>query len=887
MTRLDALITRLPLRGKFLLIAIAMLVPISTLAFISVSLELDQARVARHEARGLDWASPLIGVAANLAEFREHAIAVAGGQDGDRAHMVQRASRVRDAAGALDVLTRSGDEEFIQASQWPQLRDRVYAAIDGEGTSARELRETAVLLDDVHRQILAVSEQSELILDPGADTYPLMSSALFDLPRGVEALATARRSLYLIDGGDTTVGTHMDLAHTLADARIRLDAAMHWLADNYARNATIDSQLPKEAQALATRVERAFEALGAIRRNELAAGQAGQLSQDLESLIAELTALREKVEAELDLLLEARATRSLLVLVAEALLALVFVALALGIQRRVTGYIDQKLQTANGIFEKLQQGQFDSTIGDQPPDELGALLLALGRMQSGLAARVESDRQAAEAERARAVAIERIRQALDASSVNVVVADEQLKVIYVNPAAARLFTAAQADFRQAQPAFDPTRLIGGSLDAFHAPGSGQGGRLSDLRTPSMVQLHVGARTLQTITSPIVDGDGRRIGTVVEWQDRTQEVAAEKEVNELVAAVAQGKLDRRVTTEGKQGFFEVLARGLNEVVGTVSDVVAELHRLVQGANDGDLTRRMTLEGKSPLYASIGGGVNSLVGRMAGVVAEVKRMAAQVQQGAEEISRGNSDLSQRTEEQATSLEETASSMEQMTSTVKQTADNAGQANQLAMAARQQAEKGGGVVGSAVQAMSGINAASRKIADIIGVIDEIAFQTNLLALNAAVEAARAGEQGRGFAVVATEVRNLAGRSAMAAKEIKALIQDSVARVDEGSKLVDESGRALEEIVMAVKKVTDIVAEIAAASREQSSGIEQVNKAIAQMDTTTQQNAALVEQAAAASQAIVEQTYSLSALVARYRVGDAARAATAVDDDDVTEAA
>jgi methyl-accepting chemotaxis protein len=217
-----------------------------------------------------------------------------------------------------------------------------------------------------------------------------------------------------------------------------------------------------------------------------------------------------------------------------------------------------------------------------------------------------------------------------------------------------------------------------------------------------------------------------------------------------------------------------------------------------------------------------------------------------------------------------------MEQMTSTVKQTADNAGQANQLALAARQQAEKGGAVVNTAVAAMGGINAASKKIADIIGVIDEIAFQTNLLALNAAVEAARAGEQGRGFAVVATEVRNLAGRSATAAKEIKALIQDSVAKVEEGSRLVDESGRTLEEIVNAVKKVTDIVAEIAAASREQSSGIEQVNKAVMQMDEGTQQNAALVEQAAAASQAIVEQAQSLNALVCAYRV-DLAESSTA----------
>ena len=299
--------------------------------------------------------------------------------------------------------------------------------------------------------------------------------------------------------------------------------------------------------------------------------------------------------------------------------------------------------------------------------------------------------------------------------------------------------------------------------------------------------------------------------------------------------------------------------------------------VKAASEGDLTARIPLNGKTGELEALCKGVNSMLDSTADLVKRVKTAASEVQAGAEEISKGNLNLSQRTEQQASSLEETASSMEEMTSTVKQTADNAGQANQLAMAARQQAEKGGAVVSSAVSAMGGINAASRKIADIIGVIDEIAFQTNLLALNAAVEAARAGEQGRGFAVVATEVRNLAGRSATAAKEIKALIQDSVARVDAGSKLVDESGRTLEEIVSAVKKVTDIVAEIAAASREQSSGIEQVNKAVMQMDQTTQQNAALVEEASAASQAIVGQAQALNGMIARYKVDDSSERVTA----------
>ncbi len=303
-------------------------------------------------------------------------------------------------------------------------------------------------------------------------------------------------------------------------------------------------------------------------------------------------------------------------------------------------------------------------------------------------------------------------------------------------------------------------------------------------------------------------------------------------------------------------------------------VQETQTAVKAAIDGDLMSRIPTQGNSGEIEALCSGVNSLLDAMTGLIRRAKAAAGSVQAGAEEISKGNSNLSQRTEAQASSLEETASSMEEMTSTVKQTADNVNQADQLARAAGQQAEKGGAVVGMAVQAMGGINEASKKIADIIGVIDEIAFQTNLLALNAAVEAARAGEQGRGFAVVATEVRNLAGRSAVAAKEIKSLIRDSVTKVSDGTKLVDQSGAMLGEIVISFKKVTDIVAEIAAASREQSMGIEQVNKAIMQMEKSTQQNVALVDEASAASQAIVEQAQTLSAMIARYNIGESGSA-------------
>jgi methyl-accepting chemotaxis protein len=303
-----------------------------------------------------------------------------------------------------------------------------------------------------------------------------------------------------------------------------------------------------------------------------------------------------------------------------------------------------------------------------------------------------------------------------------------------------------------------------------------------------------------------------------------------------------------------------------------EAVRETQAVVTAAVDGDLTKRIATDGKSGELLTLTQGVNTLIDMIMSVVQQIKQSSEEVLTRAEEISSGNANLSQRTDEQASSLEQTAASMEEMSTAVHLTADNASEANTLAIAACAQAEKGGAVVGSAITAMRGINAASRKIADIIGVIDEIAFQTNLLALNAAVEAARASEMGRGFAVVASEVRSLAGRSAAAAKEIKALIQDSVVRVGEGSRLVDESGGTLTEIVAAVKQATAIVARIADSSREQSQGIEQVNRAVTQMDEMTQQNAALVEQAAASSQSIVEQVQALNAMVARYRVSAAA---------------
>jgi methyl-accepting chemotaxis protein len=311
--------------------------------------------------------------------------------------------------------------------------------------------------------------------------------------------------------------------------------------------------------------------------------------------------------------------------------------------------------------------------------------------------------------------------------------------------------------------------------------------------------------------------------------------------------------------------------IEQVRSNLKGLIADTGMLAEAALDGRIQARADASMHHGDFRKIIEGINATLETIVTPIITVKTAVDSISTAAKEISAGNTDLSHRTEQQAASLEETASSMEQLASTVKQNAESAKHANQMALVASEVASKGGGMVGQVVDTMSSINESSRKIADIISVIDGIALQTNILALNAAVEAARAGEQGRGFAVVASEVRNLAQRSAAAAKEIKELISDSVEKVEDGSKLVNETGRTMEEIVSSVNRVTDIMADIAAASAEQSSGIDQVNNAVTQMDEVTQQNAALVEQAAAAAESLEEQAATMAQTIALFRLDSA----------------
>ncbi len=472
--------------------------------------------------------------------------------------------------------------------------------------------------------------------------------------------------------------------------------------------------------------------------------------------------------------------------------------------------------------------------------------------------------------RQKEVDVARLSSALQGATSNLMMCDDDLRIVYANPAVINMLARRQNELRKIWPSLDTNNLIGQNIDQFHKNPAHQRGLLKDKsRLPAKAQIKVGELEFEVNATMIVGPKGEYMGNMVEWKDITEQKDAERQIQNLIESATHGELDTRINHDHYDGFMKTLGSGINNLMDAVVTPIQDSKRVMQSLSEGDLTQQMVGDFKGE-FAELRDAVNSSITNLFNMVQDIKNTAGSIGTAASEISQGNTDLSQRTEEQASSLEETASSMEEMTSTVKQNADNARQANQLASAAREQAEKGGDVVKKAVNAMGDINSASKKIADIISVIDEIAFQTNLLALNAAVEAARAGEQGRGFAVVAGEVRNLAQRSAGAAKEIKTLIKDSVEKVDEGSKLVDASGKTLDEIVGAVKKVSDIIAEIAAAGQEQSAGIEQVNKAIMQMDEMTQQNAALVEEAASASESMDEQARSLSDMMTYFKVGD-----------------
>jgi methyl-accepting chemotaxis protein len=819
------LLSRLQLWQKLALLVVAMAVPTSLVGWFYVSTATQQVSQARLERDGGRYLDALGLFASEVVSHHARVFTFLNGDTARKSEVISEQAEVDKRVAAVDQVNGELGKKLGAADSWEALKSE-WASL-----KSKALQQSADESDASHAAVMAhvqqlrdlVSVKSRLAADPDVGTRTLIHMASDYAPTTLIAagnmrLRAVRAAIKGYLGGDDRMGIKIFHNRVLSQLEnIRNDQS---------------SLSPEVAARLQPVIAQANSAAGefyaALEAKILNVSEMKSTGNDIyEAGVPADRAINDLCTASYEALrgaLDKRASDLAFRRDWTGGVSALALALAIALSWLITQSLARPLKSAISVFERISDGHYDNRIETGGTDEAGLVLRALDEMQGKLRSQIETER---------AVAAEntRIRQALDRASTSVVLADAHHQIVYLNDAAQASFTRNQPEIRKILPVFDAGRLRGSTLDAL-STNPAQERRILDTLSGADVQERVlGEFTFKTISNPVLDEKGARLGTVMEWTQRTQEVRVEKELQGMLTAVNGGDLNKRIDLAGKQAFFEAMSRGINQ----------------------------------------------LADNMLQIVAQVKDAAAEVFRGAEEISAGNSNLSMRTEEQASSLEETASSMEEMTSTVKQNADNANQANQLAMAARDQAEQGGSVVGKAVAAMAGIDDSAKKIADIIGVIDEIAFQTNLLALNAAVEAARAGEQGRGFAVVASEVRNLAGRSASAAKEIKDLIQDSVRKVSDGSALVTQSGHTLEQIVNSVKKVSDIVAEIAAASREQSSGIDQVGRAVMQMDELTQQNAALVEEATAASQSLADQSRDLNQLMERYSIGAGERPAAA----------
>jgi methyl-accepting chemotaxis protein len=538
------------------------------------------------------------------------------------------------------------------------------------------------------------------------------------------------------------------------------------------------------------------------------------------------------------------------------ILALLVIALVAAFAYVFGRSITRPLAETIDIADAVAAGHLDNQIAICGADEVTELQRALDKMQNDLKTRIEAERQAADATM-------RIKVALDVASTNVMVADIEGRIIYCNASLMTMMHQAESDIRKTLPDFRADRILGSNFDQYHRQPGHQRNVLASLKTSLNGAIEIGGRHFALAVNPAINAANARIGTVVEWRDRTAEVAVERDVAAIIAAAVAGDFSKRIDMAGMDGFFHDLSSGINQLLEINGAALDDVSAMLARMSRGDLRQKIDADYRGML-GRLKDDANTTVDKLQDIVLAIKSATDMINTAAQEIAAGNQELSSRTEQQASSLQQTAASMEELTGTVKENAENSRQASEFAGDAERVAVRGGAVVGQVVETMSAIHQSSNRIGDIIGVIDGIAFQTNILALNAAVEAARAGEQGRGFAVVASEVRNLAQRSAAAAKEIKTLISDSVAKVEAGNRLADQAGQTMVEVVASIKRVAGIMADISAASREQSAGIEQISLAINQMDQVTQQNAALVQEAAAAAESLEEQAYSLANEVA-----------------------
>ena len=515
-------------------------------------------------------------------------------------------------------------------------------------------------------------------------------------------------------------------------------------------------------------------------------------------------------------------------------------------------YFVNRIKESLGVVDALANGQFDTPVNTFGENIAGTLARRLSSMQVRLGSNLNDTRETL-------LKSQRLEQAMGTLQANIMVADQNRTIIYVNPSVVSLLSSMEKDIQTVLPHFEARNLVGKSIDIFHKSPQHQINLLDRMTSTHIGKIEVAGHPLQLVMSPIFDHQQHRIGTAVEWQDVFMEQKIQHDLTALISQATLGHLNQRMQAQSLSGFYHELATQFNQLLASVEQATGRIAQTMQQVSQGDLTVKVTGEYEGSI-GQLNMDLNASLANLGNTLAMVMHTISEITHNIDQLNIANQDSSNRTQATSASLQETASAIEQITSAVQLARDNTRDATKYAHQVRQSVENGVIVVNESVSAMQEIERHSRKIEEITSLIDSIAFQTNLLALNAAVEAARAGEHGRGFAVVAGEVRALAGKSADAASDIKKLIEETVHKIHTGSHKVQSTAQVLEAIEQHAAKVETLVEDIAHSASEQSKAMEEIHRAVERMDTMTQQSAAQAEELAAMSESMSQQAQEVS---------------------------
>jgi methyl-accepting chemotaxis protein len=859
------LMNRLGVTGKMVLMAIVFMVPVLVLTVMLTQRIQSDLAFSERETLAVPVIQPAERMMRAVQVHRGLAHSVLAGDKSLTPKLADAEKAAEDAIRLGDQADASVGAALGTSAEWAGIKSDWATVKAGtlQRSSGDSLKIHTALVARLQTLVGKAGDNSNATLDPEMDSYYLQDIFAGRLARTLEHMGRTRAlAAGIAASGKLETAQRVDLetfVRFTEDDRIGLGSAV-------AKAIQGDPTLKAKLEADAGTFDQALQAGLKLAREDILQAEVitvpapevfGLFTKAIDAGYSMAETTQTEFQARIERRL-ARLHRERNIALGSVLLSVLLdLYLFIAFRRAMLSAI---LEIQAGA-ERMTHGELDRPLHVAGHDELSHIAHSVNIMQKSLLEKIEADL---------AIANEnlRIRFALESVTMPVTVSDDQHRLIFMNKAAEDLWQGMAGEISRRVPGFSAQKMLGNAIGDYLDDDASRSLYRGDLEQSRTLDMDLARRTLRVTVSPVRDAAGAYRGRVSQWLDRTLDTSVEVEVASLVDAAVRGDLDGRISVAGKAGFHLRLAEGLNRLMEVISSGLDDVGRVLNEVAHGVLTEQVDAKFEGT-FGRLADDTNTTVSRLREVVGRIKEATEAIDQAAREIAQGNSDLSSRTEQEASSLEETASSMEEINSTVKQNADNAKQARHLAANSNDLARQGGEMMGKVHHTMDAIQESSHRIAEIIGVIDSIAFQTNILALNAAVEAARAGEQGRGFAVVASEVRTLAQRSASAAKEIKTLIAESVDHVETGAKLVRDAGETMENVVTSFDLVASLVTEIADASVEQTSGVEQVTLAIGQMDEVTQQNAALVEEAAAAAESLEEQARGLMQAVSRFKLG------------------